>query len=108
MLSTEFIIFAQGCTEEQTKLPKVKTRAGGSDRGRSADASQGGQINLLKPTMLVVMFVLFFQFEDDDGTVMQKLAVQTLCYQLDTTWQYFTRTFKMQVKTLPIFPWDKT
>ena len=29
---------------------------------------------------------------------MQKLSVQMLCYQLDTTWQYFTRTFKMQVR----------
>ena len=28
----------------------------------------------------------------------QRLAVQMLCYQLDNTWQYFTRTFKMQVK----------
>ena len=30
---------------------------------------------------------------------MQKLAVQMLCYQLDTTWQFFTRTFKMQVQS---------
>ena len=52
-----------------------------------------------KNTMGVVMFVLFLQFEADGGTVMQKLAVQTLCFQLDTTWQYFTRTFKMQVRT---------
>ena len=27
---------------------------------------------------------------------MQKLSVQMLCYQLDKTWQFFTRTFKMQ------------
>lgn len=27
---------------------------------------------------------------------MQKLAIQMLCYQLDKTWQFFTRTFKMQ------------
>ena len=107
MLSTEFIIFTQGCTEEQTKLPKVKTRAGGSDRGRSPDAPQGGNKGY-NESIRLVMFVIFVQFEDDGGSVMQKLAVQTLCYQLDTTWQYFTRTFKMQVKTLPIFPWDKT
>ena len=107
MLSTEFIIFTQGCTEEQTKLPKVKTRAGGSDRGGSPDAPQGGNEGY-NESIRLVMFVIFVQFEDDGGSVMQKLAVQTLCYQLDTTWQYFTRTFKMQVKTLPFFPWDKT
>lgn len=39
-----------------------------------------------------------FQFEEDKGTMMQKLSVQMLCYQLDTTWQFFTRTFKMQVE----------
>ena len=27
----------------------------------------------------------------------QRLAVEMLCCQLDTTWQYFTNTFKMQV-----------
>ena len=40
----------------------------------------------------------WFQFEEDKGTMMQKLSVQMLCYQLDTTWQFFTRTFKMQVE----------
>ena len=38
--------------------------------------------------------------DDDDGNddvQLQRLAVQMLCYQLDNTWQYFTRTFKMQV-----------
>ena len=34
-------MFTEGCTEEQTELPEVKTRAGGSDRGRSPDAPQG-------------------------------------------------------------------
>ena len=94
-------MFTEGCTEEQTELQKVTTRAGGSNRGRSVDAPQGERVKLIMRTMRAVMFVLFVQFEDDDGTVMQKLAVQTLCYQLDTTWQYFTRTFKMQVRTFP-------
>ena len=35
--------------------------------------------------------------DDDDDDQLQRLAVQMLCYQLDNTWQYFTRTFKMQV-----------
>ena len=37
------------------------------------------------------------KFQEEGANVMQKLAVQMLCYQLDNTWQYFTRTFKMQV-----------
>jgi len=36
------------------------------------------------------------KFQEEGANVMQKLAVQMLCYQLDNTWQYFTRTFKMQ------------
>ena len=31
------------------------------------------------------------------STSLQILAVRRLCAQLDTTWQYFTNTFKMQV-----------
>ena len=37
------------------------------------------------------------KFEEEGANLMQRLAVQMLCYQLDSTWQYFTRTFKMQV-----------
>ena len=29
---------------------------------------------------------------------MQVVTVRRLCAQLDTTWQYFTNTFKMQVR----------
>merc|ERR1719167_817731 len=36
------------------------------------------------------------KFQDEGANLMQRLAVQMLCYQLDNTWQYFTRTFKMQ------------
>ena len=36
-------------------------------------------------------------FYSSSITTPQRLAVQMLCYQLDNTWQYFTRTFKMQV-----------
>jgi len=36
------------------------------------------------------------KFEEEGANMMQRLAVQMLCYQLDSTWQYFTRTFKMQ------------
>ena len=107
MLSAELTMFTEGRTEKQEELQKVETGAGRSDRGRSPDAPQGGNKGY-NESIRLVMFVIFVQFEDDGGSVMQKLAVQTLCYQLDTTWQYFTRTFKMQVKTLPIFPWDKT
>jgi len=35
-------------------------------------------------------------FQEEGANLMQRLAVQMLCYQLDNTWQYFTRTFKMQ------------
>ena len=34
------------------------------------------------------------------STSLQILAVRRLCAQLDTTWQYFTNTFKMQVRSL--------
>ena len=30
------------------------------------------------------------------ANVMQRLAVEMLCNQLDNTWEYFTATFKMQ------------
>lgn len=36
------------------------------------------------------------QFQESGANLMQRLSVQMLCYQLDNTWQYFTRTFKMQ------------
>jgi len=39
---------------------------------------------------------LLHRLQDDGANIMQRLAVQMLCYQLDNTWQYFTRTFKMQ------------
>ena len=42
------------------------------------------------------------KFQEEGANVMQKLAVQMLCYQLDNTWQYFTRTFKMQVQLVII------
>jgi hypothetical protein len=35
--------------------------------------------------------------QESGANLMQRLSVQMLCYQLDNTWQYFTRTFKMQV-----------
>ena len=44
-------MFTEGRPEEQAELQKVTTRAGGSDRGRSPDAPQGGRIELIKPTM---------------------------------------------------------
>ena len=103
-------MFTEGCPEKQEELQEVKTGAGGSDRGRGPDAPQGERIEIITELLCcsVLVFVLFVQFEDDGSSGMQKLAVQTLCYQLDTTWQYFTRTFKMQVKSLPNFLWDKT
>jgi hypothetical protein len=36
--------------------------------------------------------------QESGANLMQRLSVQMLCYQLDNTWQYFTRTFKMQVR----------
>lgn len=40
--------------------------------------------------------VLGTKLSEEGATVMQRLAVQMLCSQLDNTWQYFTSTFKMQ------------
>ena len=37
------------------------------------------------------------KFEEEGANMMQRLAVQMLCYQLENTWQYFTTTFKIQV-----------
>ena len=46
----------------------------------------------------VSSFVVFLN-QETGANLMQRLSVQMLCYQLDNTWQYFTRTFKMQVRT---------
>ena len=35
--------------------------------------------------------------QEEGANNMQRLAVQIICQQLEKTWQYFTRTFKMQV-----------
>ena len=43
------------------------------------------------------------KFEEEGVNMMQRLAVQMLCYQLDSTWQYFTTTFKIQVRELIIY-----
>lgn len=39
------------------------------------------------------------------STSLQILAVRRLCAQLDTTWQYFTNTFKMQVTSILSIAW---
>ena len=35
--------------------------------------------------------------QEEGANAMQKLAVEIICQQLEKTWHYFTRTFKMQV-----------
>jgi len=39
---------------------------------------------------------LLARFEEEGANMMQRLAVQMLCYQLDSTWQYFATSFKIQ------------
>ena len=36
------------------------------------------------------------KMQENGANIMQKLAVDILCNQLDETWNYFTTTFKMQ------------
>ena len=40
-------MFTEGRPEKQEELQKVKTGAGGSDRGRSPDAPQGKEIEII-------------------------------------------------------------
>ena len=35
--------------------------------------------------------------QEEGANTMQRLSVQIICQQLEETWQYFTRTFKLQV-----------
>ena len=48
--------------------------------------------------------IMLDRLEEEQGssstTNIQRLAVQRLCCQLETTWHYFTNTFKIQVNSL--------
>ena len=54
--------------------------------------------------------IMLDRLEEEQGssstTNIQRLAVQRLCCQLETTWHYFTNTFKMQVISLSVTPID--
>ena len=45
--------------------------------------------------------IMLDRLEDDQAasssSAIQRLAVQRLCGQLETTWHYFTNTFRVQV-----------
>ena len=69
-----------------------------AERNRNYQHQLRGELEEVTRQGVIMLDRLEEDQADSSSTNIQRVAVQRLCCQLETTWHYFTNTFKIQVR----------